>query len=169
MQTRLFEPLAMEVSFGWPGLQGAEQPWGHWLVGGVLTPHAPDGAYHLPDLIHPAGDVNAALDDYIRFVQLHLRGLQERESFLSPATFRKLHQPVGSYALGWFIVDAEGAAVSQHLGNAGTFFAVVALAPQADLGVIVFTNAGHPQAQRAVEQMGTDILRIWGRVAQDDR
>jgi CubicO group peptidase (beta-lactamase class C family) len=169
MQTRLFEPLAMEAGFGWPGLLDPEQPWGHWWVGGVLTPHAPDAPYHLSDLIHPAGDVNAVLEDYIRFVQLHLRGLQERESFLSPATFRKLHQPVGSYALGWNIVDTEDGPVSQHLGSAGTFFTVVALAPQADLSIIVFTNAGHPQAQRAVEQVGTELLEIWIPIARDDR
>ena len=65
----------MEANFGWPRLEGAEQPWGER----ILTLPSPDAVCYLPDLVHPAGDVNASLHDYVRFAQLHLRGIQERE------------------------------------------------------------------------------------------
>lgn len=161
MRSRLFEPLGMEAGFDWPALADPAQPWGHWMVDGRLTPHPPDSDYHLPDLARPAGDVHASLEDYVLFLQLHLRGLQGRESFLSPETFAELHRPNGTYALGWNVALVDGAPVSTHFGSAGTFFALAVVDPVRNLGIIVVTNSGHPDARTAMEWTANAIADIW--------
>lgn len=163
IQTRLFETFGMEASFGWPALGEPGEPWGHWEVNGVLTPHDPNDPYQLLDLIRPAGDVNASLGEYVKFLPLHIHGLQERDSFLSVAGFRKLHQPIGSYALGWDVGDADGSRLSLHFGSAGTFHSVAAMAPDLDLGIVVFTNAGRPRAKEALEVVGNELIATWAQ------
>ena len=158
---RLLEPLGMKAGLGWPAAEAPEQPWGHWLVDGHLAPHDPNAGYRLPNLIQPAGDLNASLPDYALFLQLHLRGLQGQESFLSADTFAHVHQSIDGYALGWEVIDTDGTPVSLHFGSAGTFYAIAAIVPELDLGVFVVTNAGHPAARDAVEWTANVAAKIW--------
>ena len=165
VRMRLFEPLGMAAGFDWPALLDGAQPWGHWLVADVLTPHDPNGEYHISDVFRPAGDVHASVADYVLFLQLHLRGLRGRESFLSQETFARLHRPPegSSYASGWFITVQEGTPVSVQSGSAGTFEAFAGVVPERDLGAIVVANAGHPAARNAVNDVVNAIVQKYNQ------
>ncbi len=169
MQSRLFEPLGMEAGFDWPALEDRAQPWGHYIVNGRLTPHDPEDDYHVPDLVRPAGDVHASLEDYVLYMQLHLRGLQGRDGFLAPETFQRIHRPIGNYALGWQVDIVDGVPVSTHFGSAGTFYALAAIDPERNLGILVVTNTGHPEARDAVNWAANAIAQIWVDVAASER
>jgi CubicO group peptidase (beta-lactamase class C family) len=165
IRVRLFEPLGMAAGFDWPALLDSAQPWGHWLVADVLTPHDPNGEYHVQDVIRPAGDLQASVGDYVLFLQLHLRGLRGRESFLSRETFERLHRPPegSSSAFGWFISVQEGTPVSVQTGGAGTFEAFAGIVPERDLGAIVVANAGHPAARDAVNDVVNAIVQKYNQ------
>ena len=155
LQSWLAEALSIELAVGWPaGLAG------HYERDGKLVVHDHGDGYRLPEAIAPAGDVNATIGDYARFVQLHLRGLSERPELISRRSFRRLHTPLGgSFALGWGVQEWEGARTSVHAGSAGTFYALVAVQPTRDVAVAVLTNAGGSRAEKAAVDLARELVR----------
>lgn len=113
--------------------------------------------YQLPPFLRPAGDVNASLEGYARFLRAHLRGLRGEADLLGVESFRRLHRPIGgtNFALGWGVQDLQGVRTSVHTGSAETFYAVVALQPERDLAVAVVANA----AGEAVESASATTLK----------
>jgi CubicO group peptidase (beta-lactamase class C family) len=135
IQTRLFGPLGMHPVVGWPAHSDPHQPWGHFETKKGVKPHDPHDSYQLPPFLIPAGGMSVTLADYAKFLQLHLRGLEGRDGLLKAETIKHLHTRVDeTVALGWGVVDLEGAPASVHSGSGGTFFAVVALWPSRDRG-----------------------------------
>ena len=76
MQDTLFGPLGIHAAYGWPLLSGIDEPWGHRIKGGVVTPHDPADGYKVPTVLAPAGDVSMSITDYAAFARLHLAGLE---------------------------------------------------------------------------------------------
>jgi CubicO group peptidase (beta-lactamase class C family) len=154
LHTWLAEPLSIKLSVGWPG----DLP-GHYEREGQLDRHDQADGYRVPTAIAPAGDVNATIAAYARFVQLHLRGLRSRPELVGIQSFERLHNPVrGGFALGWGVQPWEGALTSVHLGSAGTFYALVAVQPKRDLAVAVLTNAGGDRAEAASVSLARDLI-----------
>jgi len=154
LQSWLAEPLSIELNVGWP----PNLP-GHYERDGRLVRHNPTDGYCVPKSIAPAGDVNATIAAYGRFVQLHLRGLRGRPELVGFESFTRLHAPQrGAFALGWGVQPWEGAKTSVHLGSAGTFFALVAVQPERDLAVTVMTNAGGDRAEAASISLARHLI-----------
>ncbi len=152
LHQRLFAPLGMTTAgFGWPARRYASQPWGHRERDGVPVPHDPHDIYQLEDqYLGPAGDVHASVEDLVGFARLHLRGLRGEDGLLRSATIRRLHAaPSGDYALGWNIHPSG----DQHLGSAGTFFAVVLVSPADDLAYALATNYALPDSAALASEL----------------
>jgi CubicO group peptidase (beta-lactamase class C family) len=160
----VFTPLGIEAAFGWPAAGSAPQPWGHFADDdGGLRPHDPDDGYRLGAVLAPAGDANAAIESYARFVQLHLRGLRGAGSLLTADTFAHLHTPDDEgFALGWGVQEFEGARTSTHSGSADTFYAVVVVQPERDLAVAACANAAGANGARGVVELTRELVRTAG-------
>jgi len=152
MQQRVFGPLKIRAAYGWPLLSGEDEPWGHRIKNGVVTPHDPSDHYSVPVVLAPAGDVSMSIQDYSAFACLHLAGLENIDgSVLSAADIQRLHQPVLAYSCGWHEELIDGVSTSWHRGTCDTFDTFVLLQPSRDIGVIVFTNAdGDDAAAKAL-------------------
>jgi hypothetical protein len=149
VRDEVFGPLGVSAWFGWPADRPG-QPWGHWLVRGRLHPAPPD-AYRLPDLVAPAADIAVHPPGYVRFLQLHLRGLRGHGTrLLRASTIRFMHRPVGGYAMGWVRRRINGVMTSLHDGTAGTFSALAAIQPDRRLAAATFANAGGKRGDTAV-------------------
>jgi CubicO group peptidase (beta-lactamase class C family) len=155
LQSWLAEPLSIELGGGWPrGLAG------HYERDDKLVPHDRTDGYTVPVAIAPAGDVNATIGSYSRFVQLHLRGLRGQAELLSRESFEFLHTPMGEpFALGWGVQSFEGARSSVHAGSAGTFTALAVVQPERDLAVVVLTNAGGQHASATAVAATRELIR----------
>ena len=154
LQSWLAEPLSIKLDVGWP----PDLP-GHYEREGRLVRHDQADGYCVPMSIAPAGDVNATIAAYGRFVQLHLRGLRGRPELVGLESFKRLHSPVrGAFTPGWGIQPWEGARTSVHLGSAGTFYALVAVQPERDLAVAVMTNAGGDRAEAASVSLARHLI-----------
>ena len=163
MAERLFVPLGMaSADFGPPeNLETNSQPHGH--IG--RTPIEPSTIDLVQNwsLIGPAGLVHSSIEDWSKFVALHLAGARGESHFLKPETFRKLHTPVeeepgasenfnrdlsinqgANYALGWWGAERSWAdgAVLYHPGYYQYWHARVYIAPGKDLAVLLATNSG---------------------------
>ena len=155
MRTHVFKPLGLTGSFAWSDSPDVNQPWGHHETKNGTKPVDPrDPDERVPPIIWPAGSVELSLDDYARFLQVHLRGLEGRDTpLLKAATIKQLHtspvSPPDKYGMGWGLQDFQGAPASVHVGSAGAFYAITILQPTRDLGVVVFANAGGERAAAA--------------------
>jgi CubicO group peptidase (beta-lactamase class C family) len=139
MKQRLFDPLGMSsAGFGEPDKRrSTEQPWGHSGFGGKWQP----SRSYDPEAIGPAGEVHCTVEDWARFLSIHLAG---NRSILEQKYLDKLVEPVGFYASGWGVIDdlpwAKGRVLT-HNGSNGIWYATVMVAPGLDRAFVVVTNS----------------------------
>ena len=176
VQELIFARFGGRAAFGNPGL-AADQPWGHMRTfSGTVTEVSPANAvYTTPSAIEPAGDASPSLEDYGRFVQLHLRGLRGRDDVLKAETIRKLHgggapnDPAGRSALGWAVMPRDGVESREHVGSYGAYVAYATIQPPRDIAVGVFTNMGGGQDLRnAVARIALTIATRVSIAAKPD-
>jgi D-alanyl-D-alanine carboxypeptidase len=160
LQETLFSPLGIDAvaGSGWPALHDPNQPWGHHVEDGKLVAHPPDDEYQLEAFLAPAGDVSISLPHYGRFLQMHLKALQSRETILPNELIHKMHnysQP--GYGMGWGITTLrsieELGLFSTHAGSAGTFILVAGISHSEDRAVALATNAGVPEALQGIKKI----------------
>ena len=123
---------------------------------GALHANAPQG--HLdgkpsrledtnPDMFAPAGNMAMSLDDWSAFCLDQMAGAHGRGKLLSTASYRLMQTPQpggGSAGLGWGIqasLAGHAGPVLMHAGSDGTGYAVVALFPRTNRGLLAVANA----------------------------
>ncbi len=152
MRQYLFDPLGLAGGFGLPAAADPEQPWGHsqkmlWLR---PTPPEPD---LLPGYLMPALGVHLSILDYVRFLQMHLQGLQNRRpALLSSKAIHHLHLAHDNVAMGWGLQNLFEQTAHVHTGTAVGFYTAAALLPEHDLGMAVFANADDRLTVKASNQ-----------------
>lgn len=169
VRKRVFEPLELRGSFAWSDNADPNQPWGHYekkSTNKPIDPRNPDE--RVPPIIWPAGAVELSLNDYGKFLQMNLRGLEGRDtSLLKSATIKHLHtspvSPADSSGLGWSVQEFDGVPAAAHAGSAGTFYAVTIIQPTRDLGAAVFTNAGGERGAAAAKDAIKALIRRFAK------
>lgn len=144
----------MEIGYGAPNFTDTLQTWGH---DANLLPEAPLNNPKLNWLM-AAGNLNFNLPDYVRFIQLQLKGLQQGAAGLSRQQFQLGHYGLPRFALGWFNRTENGQHYSYNTGNPGSFYSYVLVAADANRALILFTNIQSPGAQKGVQAL-TNYLR----------
>ncbi|MBI1291815.1 serine hydrolase [bacterium] len=165
MRKKLFEPLGMTTAgFGPPGAADAvTQPWGHserlWSPVPVFLDN--------PPAIAPAGTVHCSLEDWGKFVAVHLRREAEPRLGLSAASIMKLQTPVpGTHeAFGWLVAERPwGGRVLTATGSNTMWYAVVWIAPEKGVGALAVTNRANKQAPGACDDVIVVLLRQAGLI-----
>lgn len=149
--------LKLHAGFGWPNLKDEHQPWGHWANMGKIMPVAGNIEYNLA-MSEPAGDLKMTLPDYVRFIQLNLKGLKGDATYLKPATWQYLHSGVEGYAIGWSHVDQNGKQYSEHMGSAGTYLCYTLINVTSGKAIIIVTNEGTQKAQKYLMDTRNKIM-----------
>jgi CubicO group peptidase (beta-lactamase class C family) len=167
VQQLVFAPLGGRAAFGNPGLAAEPQPWGHIRTIPRMAIEVPPSAaaYTTPLAIEPAGDASPSIQDYGRFLQLHLRGLKGRDDVLKAKTIQDLHRsvppknPALGFAMGWTLTTRDGVESHAHVGSYGAYVAYATIQPSRDIAVGAFANIGGGQDLRDV------IARVAMRMA----
>lgn len=165
MQDRVFDVVAMPAAgFGWPArADRRDEPRGH--LPGLLgaRPQDFDPKYKLSQVLAPAGDIHCTIEELAMFAAGHMKGYREatakpgekapppqglpaRLRLLRPSTILELHTPIEGYAGGWVINDRKDPPWHWHNGSAGTFFALMVIVPEKNLGAVALCNAGDGEA-----------------------
>ena len=148
--TDLGDKLGIKFRFGQPNNIDAQQPWGH---NAKLTPEPPGDNYKLNWLL-PAGNLCLCLPDYVKFIQLQLRGLAGRSDLLTKEEFQFLHFGLTRFSVGWFWdTDELGHMFSYNTGNPGSFLTSVYVHPDLDRAFILFSNAQTDAASDAFDEL----------------
>lgn len=154
----LKEKLKIDFAFGWPNRNYENQPFGHWSVTDdeKLIPVFPDTEWD-QSLIEPGGDLSMNIENYVRFIQLNMRGLSSEDNFLKAETYQYLHTAKDRYAIGWLNQNQ----ISSHAGSDGTFFAYTVIDRKNMIGYIVIANCGtgSENAQKGVLEMFSELKK----------
>lgn len=163
---RVFLPAGMDnAGFGWPATEATpDQPFGHMAGPQGLSPLPLDHPYKLNPCLAPAGDVSCSIEDFAHFAQFHLAGIlgllpPAPEGARAPITqqqFIKMHLSTTQFAMGWLSARRGDSQLTWHNGSAGTFFSLMTLDPDHDLGVVVITNAGN--GAKACEEITRELM-----------
>lgn len=151
---RFGEKQGIDFGFDYPNLTDTLQPWGH---NAELKALAPEENYKLNWLLC-AGNINVSLPDYIKFIQLQLKGLKGESDILSKEKFEKLMFGLPIFSFGWFkkIRPESGHLIAYNEGDAGAFVTKVEIDIVANQAFIVFTNASTEKSRQ-----GVSILMNW--------
>ncbi|MDZ4859747.1 MAG: serine hydrolase domain-containing protein [Candidatus Hydrogenedentes bacterium] len=169
MRELLFEPLGMTTAgFGAPGsTEKLDQPRGHTEDGDTVEPGRDADN---PPSMAPAGTVHCSMEDWARFVKLHLDAEAGKLRLLTADSFRTLHTPANAlkpaYAMGWGITEREwaGGKTLTHNGTNTMWFSAVWMAPLKGFAVMAACNQGGKKAEKAVDDaISTLILDHTGK------
>lgn len=167
MQKRLFAPLGMSTAgFGAPGKRDELiAPLGH-RANGDVQPFGPGDDN--PEAITPAGRVHASLEDWSKFIALHLSGARgDEQKLVRSESMRKLHaaflpESKNPYAMGWGVASrpwADGTVLT-HNGSNTLWFCVAWIAPKKDFAVIATTNIGGDKGAKATDAAVGRLIHV---------
>jgi len=157
MQRDLFDPLQMTgCGFGPPT---GDVPHGHRISNNALTSVSPGLEADNPAGLGPAGTVHCPLDDWAKFIAVHLPGhaLPDGTPYLMSTTLERLHTPTGDYAGGWLVAERPWAApegngvVLTHSGSNTMWLSVAWVAPELGLAFLATTNSATADASVATD------------------
>lgn len=160
----VFEPLGITTGgFGPPGSDAAiDQPRGHRGAPGSMKPMPPESPLSdNPVALFPGGGAHLSLPDWVRFGQDHLAAGRAGRAMLRPDSYRRLHTPPGDggYAMGWGVGSSPrlGRTLS-HAGSNTMWFALIRLAPERDLGIVIATNVATRDVMEALPRAADELL-----------
>lgn len=130
--------LNIDFEFGQPNLKDENQTWGH---DENLTPEKPALNYKL-NWLSSAGNINATLPDYCKFIQLQLKGLQGKSKLFTEEEFNYMHFGLPEFSFGWNseLNKNNEPQYPFHNGNPGTFLTKVYICKAVDRAFILFAN-----------------------------
>lgn len=158
------DQLGLGVQFSWPHRADSSQVYGHqgksWGHK-TLRPLTGSDGYAINGLIAPAGDLNMTLPDYVRFLQLHLQGLEGTSDVLSGETCRHLLFGLPDYALGWGNGLSKDRQIASHDGSGGTFYCHAVLIEPWGLGIALVANSAEEAAVEGLYALRQAILQAY--------
>ena len=158
--TDLGSQLGIDFRFGNPNSNDSMQPWGH---NNQLIPEPAGDNYKLEWLL-AAGNLNVSLPDYVKFIQLQLKGLRGDSSLLSADEFKFLHYGLPGFAVGWFWeVNEQHEKFSHHTGNPGTFLSEVYVFGGRDRAYVLFTNVQSDEAETGLSIIYHEMRKRYGK------
>jgi CubicO group peptidase (beta-lactamase class C family) len=151
VRTRIAEPLGMTtVGFGPPSrATGGAAPVGHDESGAVKD-------IDNPQAIAPAGTMHCSMEDWARFIAVHLGQPSAIERLgLDGGSIAAMHAAQGAdgtYGLGWQVAERPwGGRVVTHAGSNTVWFCVAWVAPERGFALLAATNQGGTAAAKACD------------------
>ena len=155
----LDKQLKLDFEIGFPNVRDPNQPWGHILNADTLMPLPPDFDYHIATVMRPSGDLNVNIIDYIKLIQLFLRGYEGQDNFLRSETYKHLLTALPDYSFGWANKTINGKHYDYHSGSAATFGCFTKIDRDDGLAVIVMENYADGGALNAIPLIADFLLQ----------
>jgi D-alanyl-D-alanine carboxypeptidase len=151
--------LKLDFEIGFPNVKDSSQPWGHILNSDTIMALPPDFDYHIATIMRPAGDLNVSIINYIKFIQLFLKGYNKQNNFLLSKTYKYILTALPAYTFGWANKTINGKNYNYHSGSAATFGCFTKIERDNDLAVIVMENYADGGALNAIQLIADFLLQ----------
>ena len=148
---------------GDPKITIPDQPWAHLTTTKGIQAVFADN----PETIGPAATVHCTMQDWVKFIELHIDAFNGNPRLLTANSFSKLHTnyPGQDYIYGgWIKTERTWAngVVFTHDGSNTLNYATVWWAPNRNLAVMTVSNIGRPSGQKATQEALLPLLDlIW--------
>ncbi|MGE0784599.1 MAG: serine hydrolase [Sandaracinaceae bacterium] len=144
VSTRVLAPAGMQATLSTPTVMAGDFAYGHTTDPSYPAPIAPDGAYFHTTYYGPMGGVWGSIDDFARWLEVHVRDDGSVLSHDALTSMRTAHTrttyPGTSYGYGMF-VEASTPTLIHHGGSAPGFLAEWYAAPEAGFGIAILVNS----------------------------
>lgn len=146
--------LGVNFKIGWPRDYGSDQPGGHlvpsesgWGEGKKLEVLNGDrftgwGEDFLHYLI-PSGHHSVTIPDFIKYLQINLRGISGRDNYLKASTFDFIFNGAKEYSMGWGNDIVNGNNYYGHSGSSGNYYANAIIIKESGIVISIMANAGN--------------------------
>jgi D-alanyl-D-alanine carboxypeptidase len=146
----LNKALDISIKYGWPNLNDASAPAGHWSQGSYFHAEEAETWVRPNAILYPAHHINITLPDYIKFMQENLKGLAGQKAHITQKTLEYIHYGILDYSMGWYNGTLNDNTYSFHEGIAFLFDCRVSIIREKNIGIIVMCNSGDSDGRGAV-------------------
>ena len=151
LMTKLSKDLNLGIHIGSPIDLGIDQPKGHInpkLWGGINKEipvqdeqrQMPGVFYEYLQLCTPSGNISINVNDFLKFLQLNINGINGENNYLKSETYRQIFTTYPSYSMGWWI-EPEESLIYSHRGSNSMFNSFAGISPEKKIGIVVMMNA----------------------------
>ena len=99
-----------------------------------------DGYFEFVQLCTPAGNLSLTVNDFLKFLQLNINGLNGENNYLKSETYTQIFTTYPFYSMGWWVEPEEDLRYS-HRGSNMMFNSFAGISPKNKLGVVVMINS----------------------------
>jgi CubicO group peptidase (beta-lactamase class C family) len=176
---RIFIPLGLKTAGlgAQSSLGRIDAPLGHVKIAGKTKAFLAGPNGDNPAILGPAGIAHMSVLDFATWAGWNAGEGKRGPALVRPETLRKLHAPVvampdmpaakpgtpkqGKYGLGWgeLAVDWAPHPLKYHGGSNGKNLAHIWLDPQRDFAMVLVTNIGGEQADRAFRALAPELYK----------
>ena len=156
----------LDVNFviGWPQDFSKNQPSGHlvpseagWgesnklevLNGDRFTDWGEDFLHYLI----PSGHHSVTIFDYLKFLQLNLKGISGQNNYLQTSTYNFIFNGAIEYSMGWGNDIVNGKSYYSHSGSAGNYYANAIIIKESGIVLSIMANAGNGETKWGLLQI----------------
>ncbi len=157
----LGKEVGIEFGFGQPNCKDEKQPWGH---NADLVPEKPKQDYKL-NWLCAAGNIHVSLPDYIKFIQLQLRGLAGKSNWFSAEEFNYMHYGLPGFSFGWQVHTDEVNRLryAYHKGNPGSFLSKVYICKSTGKAFVLFANVQSEEAEKGLTVLFDELSKRYSK------
>ena len=156
----------LDVNFiiGWPQDFSKNQPSGHlipsesgWgesnklevLNGDKFTDWGEDFLHYLI----PSGHHSVTVVDYLKYLQLNLKGLNGQNNYLKASTYDFIFNGAKEYSMGWGNDIVNGNHYYSHSGSIGNYYANAIIIKEQGIVISIMANAGNGETRWGLLQI----------------
>jgi D-alanyl-D-alanine carboxypeptidase len=143
-------PMQISISYSWPNISDPSAPAGHWQQGGTFHAEEPETWIKGNPVLYPGQAISINMKDYIKYMQINLRGLAGEKTKLSPQYFEFLYFGIPDYSLGWNNGSINNQSFAFHEGLSLLFNCRTEILKEKNIGIIVMCNSGDKDGRGAV-------------------
>ena len=143
--------LKLGIYIGNPVDVGIHQPKGHinpqnWGSNKDLIPLndetkvLPGAFFEFLQLCTPAGDLSLNVNDFLKFLQLNINGLNGENNYLKSKTYTQIFSTYPFYSMGWYNTPEDNLRYA-HRGSNMMFNSFAGISPENKLGVVIMINS----------------------------
>jgi CubicO group peptidase (beta-lactamase class C family) len=144
------KPMNISMRYSWPNRMDPSAPAGHWFQGGSFHSEDPDTWVKVHPVLYPGQGISISLPDYIKYMQMNLRGLAGVSTKLSREDFEFLFFGLPDFAFGWNNGSYFNQSFAFHEGLSLLFNCRTEILKEKDRCIIVMSNSGDKDGRGAV-------------------
>ena len=150
------KPLNISMRYSWPNRMDPTAPAGHWFQAGSFHSEEPDTWVKVHPVLYPGQGISISMPDYIKYMQMNLRGLAGKHSRIPKPVFNFLFFGLTDYAMGWNNGSYMNESFAFHEGLSLLFNCRTEILREKDRCIIVMSNSGDKDSRGAV----LDVTRL---------